>query len=344
MIGKRRLNLSVLMEEMLLEKNPAAMSCNFDIYQAEESVLKERRKTVNKPGHNGIIHELSTPDGINLGYYNVTSTEPGKVIIKNTNPFVQLTYTISGNKSYEVNSGKQRLLSFKKQEYNYLFFTKENVHLNWEPGERLEIFELGVSPELMLNYLPQQHPFYELLHRSIEKNEPAPMSSSNLFLQTESNSILYKMINCPLDARYKQLYIKSKLGELLSIELDAFEQSLLASRGKAEKPGTLRPIDIERMHQARNIIISNLQSPCSLIDLAHQVGTNDAYLKRHFKAVFGTTVFGYLHIVKMNEAKELLQAGVSITEVTNLTGYKYVSHFNRAFKKHFGIGPGKISK
>lgn len=123
----------------------------------------------------------------------MTSTQPGKVVIKNTNPFIQLTYTISGNKSYQVYNGKHRLLPFKKQEYNYLFFSKEQVHLNWQPGERLEIFELSVSPELMLNYLPQEHPFYALLHRSIEKNETTPMSSSNLCLQTESNGILYKM-------------------------------------------------------------------------------------------------------------------------------------------------------
>lgn len=332
------------MEDMLLEKKTAAMFCSFDIYQTDNSPVKERRRSVNKPGHSGIVHELSSPDGINLGYYNVTSTVPGKVIIENTNPFIQLTYTISGNKSYEVNNGKNRLSSFKKKEYNYLFLTKEHVHLNWQPKERLEIFELGISPELMLQHLPKEHPFYALLHRSIEKNEPTPMSKSNLSLHTESNNILYKMVNCPLDGRYKQLYIKSKLGELLSIELDAFEQSLAAGRGKDEKPGVLRSIDVERMHHARDIIVSNLQSPCSLIDLAHQVGTNDAYLKRHFKEVFGTTVFGYLHLIKMDQAKELLESGVSITTVTNLIGYKHVSHFNRAFKKHFGVGPGKIRK
>ncbi|SFN32090.1 AraC-type DNA-binding protein [Chitinophaga sp. YR627] len=330
------------MNDMLFEKNAGVMYCNFDIYQAEEALLKERRRSVAQHGHKGIIYELSSPDGINLGYYNVTSSQPGKVVIKNTNPFIQLTYTISGNKSYQVHHGKHRVLPFKKQEYNYLFFSKEQVQLNWQPGERLEIFEVSVSPELMLNYLPQEHPFHALLHRSIERNETTPMSSSNLFLQTESNSILYKMINCPLEGRYKQLYIKSKLGELLSIELDAFEQSQQAHRRKTEK--TLRPADIERMHHAREIIISNLQSPCSLIDLAHQVGTNDAYLKRHFKTVFGTTVFGYLHFTKMNQAKELLQSGTSITEVATLTGYKYVSHFNRAFTKHFGIGPGKVRK
>ena len=326
------------------EREAQALFCNFDVYNSNETQLREKRREVSNPAHKGVIYELASPDGINLGYYNVTSTQPGKVTIENAHPFIQLSYSISGNKSYEVNSGDHRLLPFRKREYNYLFFTKDQVQLKWQPGERLEIFELGVSPELMLHYLPEEHPFFELLQRSLEKNESAPMSSSNLHLKTESNGILYEMINCPLEGRYKQLYIKSKLGELLSIELNAFEQSIANSRGKAIKPANLRPVEVERMHQARDIIVNNLQSPCSLIDLAHQVGTNDAYLKRHFKEVFGTTVFGYLHLFKMNQAKELLQSGIPITEVANRTGYKYVSHFSRAFTKHFGVGPGKIKK
>lgn len=330
------------MENSIREKNPDGMFCSFDIYNTNETRLIEKRRALNKPGHTGTIYELASPDGISLGYYNVTSTKPGKVSFENTHPFIQLSYTISGNKSYEVGNGEHQLLSFRKKEFNYLFFTKEQVQLKWQPGERLEIFELGVSPEFMLNHLPQEHPFYDQLHRNMEKNEPAPMSRNNLFLQTESNSILYKMINCPLEGRYKQLYIKSKLGELLSLELNAFEQNL--SRGKAAKPGSLRPADIERMHRVREIIMSNLESPCSLIDLAHQVGTNDAYLKKHFKEVFGTTVFGYVHQIKMNQAKALLLSGVPIPEVANLTGYKYASHFSRAFTKHFGIEPKKVRK
>lgn len=321
------------------------MFCSFDIYQTGEgSPLTESRRQVDKHGHAGTIYELSLSDGIKFGYYNIESTQPGKVVINNTNSFIQLSYTISGSKSYNTDNGRRKLLTFKKLEYNYLYLIREHIHLNWDPGERLEIFELGLSPELMLRYLPQEHPFYEQLHRGIEKNEPVVMSRSNLFLQHESNNILYKMLHCPLAGRYKQLYIKAKLVELLTLELDAFEQSLLLARGKAAKPARLRPVDIERMHQARNIIVSNLQSPCSLIDLAHQVGTNDAYLKRHFKEVFGTTVFGYLHLTKMNEAKNLLEKGVTISEVAYLTGYKHVAHFTRAFKKHFGFPPGIMKR
>jgi AraC-like DNA-binding protein len=321
-----------------------AMFCGFDINQAGGHLLKESRRAIDRPGHRGSVFELSSPDGITLGYYNVQSSVPGKVIIENNSPFIQLSYTLSGLKRYEIrgSSHETTAFTFKKQEYNYLFLPKEQIQLRWEPAERLEIFELGISPELMIRHLPEEHSFFAVLQRHMEQNIPAPMSSSNLFIQAKSARILYDMLNCPLEGRYKQLYIKSKVGELLALELEAYEQRMHVLHNR--KHPTLKPADIERMHQARDIIISNIQSPCSLIDLAHQVGTNDAYLKRQFKEVFGTTVFGYLHLFKMNEAKALLQAGETVSHVAFLTGYKHVSHFTRAFKHHFGINPNQVRK
>ena len=321
-----------------------SMSCDFDIYLAEGNPLKESRRVIDKPGHSGTIFELASPDGINMGYYNVFSSEPGDVVIRNIHPFIQLSYTLSGQKMYEINGYKRKQASFtfKKQEYNYVLFPREQIHLYWDPGERLEIFELGISPELMMKHLPEDHPFFAVLQKNIADNSPAIMSVPNLFIQSKSSSILYDMLNCPLEGRYKQLYIRSKIGELLAMELEAYEQR--ANMLKAGKFYKLKPIDIERMHHARDIIISNMQSVCSLIDLAHQVGTNDAYLKRHFKEVFGTTVFGYLHNVKMKEAENLLLAGRPVSEVAFLTGYKHVSHFTRAFRKNFGVNPNKVRK
>jgi AraC-like DNA-binding protein len=320
------------------------MSCEFDIYQADGNLLTESRRAVDRPGHTGSVFELASPDGIRLGYYNVRSSEPGKVIIRNIHPFIQLSYTLSGEKRYEINEGKRKQASFPfgKQEYNYVFFPTEQIQLLWEPKERLEIFELGISPELMMKHLPEEHPFFEVLQKRIAENKPALMSGTNLFIQAKSSTILYDILHCPLEGRYKQLYIRSKVGELLALELEAYEQR--ANILTANRFPRLKPIDVERMHQVKDIIISNMQSPCSLIDLAHQVGTNDAYLKRHFKEVFGTTVFGYLHEIKMKAAVDLVLDGRRISEVAFLTGYKHVSHFTRAFKKHFGINPKKVKR
>jgi hypothetical protein len=94
------------------------MFCPFTL-QSEGGMIRERRRQVDKGGHAGTIYEVSTPDGINMGYYNVASTKNGEVVINNQQAFLQLSYTISGKKSYHVNDGSNHLVSFVKQEYNY---------------------------------------------------------------------------------------------------------------------------------------------------------------------------------------------------------------------------------
>lgn len=285
---------------------------------------------------------MYSPDGIKFGYYNLRSQQGGEIVFRNLHPFLQMSYTLSGNKSYSTGD-KHQLASFEKHQYNYLFFPKEDIHLNWQPDEQLEIFELGVSPELVLNVLPEEHPLFPVFTRSIEVNAPAMLSAVNLPMQTTISTILYDMLNCPLEGRYKQLFIKAKTIELLAIQLAQYEQMAGISK-QSSSARTLKKEDVDRMHMARDIIVQNLNSPCTLIDLAHQVGTNDAYLKSQFKQVFGTTVYGYLQSIKMAHARELLDQGKSVSEVAYLTGYKHTAHFTRAFKKYYGFAPGKMKR
>jgi len=331
------------MEANLHEAKRQGMFCSFDINQQGQANFKEARRLVDRDGHKGIIYEMGMSEGISLGYYKIQSTQKGKVVIDNTRPFVQISYTLYGHKTYEIEGEKKMLASIKKLEYNYLFLTNQKIQLSWLPSDQLEFFELGISPEQLLRCLPAEHPIYQSFNESLEKNIAAPISKKNLSVSAKNSNILYDMLNCPLDGRYKQLYMRGKTAELLAIQLEEYEQQ--AGLGKYSKQARkLKQEDIDRMYFVREIILANIHSPCSLIDLAHQVGTNDAYLKRHFKEVFGTTVFGYLHVIKMEEARRHLLDGQSVSEVSFLTGYKYVSHFTRAFKKHFGISPNQVRR
>lgn len=315
------------------------IKCAFDI--SGSGNLRERRRALTENGHSGSVYEMLSPDGINFGYYNIKSSQEGEVVFRNMNPFLQISYTVSGNKSYTTGSDLTKLASFKKHQYNYLFFPEQEIHLNWQADEQLEIFELGVSPELVFNFLPEEHPLFPIFSKSIADNTPAKLSEVNLPLASNISAILYDMLNCPLDGRYKQLYLKAKTTELLAIQLSQYEQ--ISGMAKSDTRA-LKKEDIERMHMARDIIIKNINSPCTLIDLSHQVGTNDAYLKSHFKQVFGTTVYGYLQSIKMTHARELLSQGKAVSEVAYLSGYKHTAHFTRAFKKHFGFSPGIMKR
>lgn len=317
------------------------LSCQLDIYHSGQQLL-ERRRDVHENGNDGNLYELSSPDGIRFGYYNVQSSEGGEVRINNIHPFLQLSYAVSGTKSYTIEDGTKAFATFQQQQYNYLFFKEDNIRLTWEPNKHLEIFELGISPELFARWLPQDHPFYPVFIRSVENNESSAMSKYNLPLAPKFSNILYDILHCPLENRYKQLYIKAKVVELLSYQLEHYEQ--YAGERMNNPVKQLRKEEIERMYQARDIIVNNLNSPCSLIDLASQVGTNENYLKSHFKTVFGNTVFGYLSEIKMNQAKDMLLEGKSVSEVSAMTGYKHIPHFSRAFKKHFGFSPNVLTR
>ncbi|RAJ06651.1 AraC-like DNA-binding protein [Chitinophaga skermanii] len=316
-------------------------ACPFDIKGGEQ--LKERKRTLTHEGHNGYVHEVSSPDGINLGYYNVKSSQAGKVIFENQQPFIQLSYNLVGNKSYHIDHGRKILAAIEKQQYNYLYLPKEEIQLQWPANEQLEIFELGVSTDLLLNFLPEEHPLFPIFSKSMAYNAPASLSKMNLPLPSTLSTILYDMLNCPLDGRYKQLYLKAKTIELLAIQLTQYEQIIGVPKSE-QYSRALKKEDVDRMYHARDIIVGNMNSPCTLIDLAHQVGTNDAYLKSHFKQVFGTTVYGYLQSIKMTHAREMLSQGKSVSEVAYLSGYKHTAHFTRAFKKHFGFAPGIMKK
>ena len=102
----------------------------------------------------------------------------------------------------------------------------------------------------------------------------------------------------------------------------------------------LRSADIERIHEAKDILISNMQNPPSLFDLARQVGLNDYKLKIGFRQVFGTTVFGYLRECRMERARLLFEERkLNVAEVAFAIGYTHLGHFADSFKKQFGIKP-----
>jgi AraC-like DNA-binding protein len=133
------------------------------------------------------------------------------------------------------------------------------------------------------------------------------------------------------------MYLESKAIELISYQL----APLLSTETQCKTPLVLRPDDIERISEARDILVRNMENPPFLPELAKQVGINVTKLKRGFRQVFGTSVFGYLRSYRIEKARQLLANGkMSVTEVVFAIGYSSPSHFTRAFAKHFGLNPG----
>lgn len=162
-----------------------------------------------------------------------------------------------------------------------------------------------------------------------------------LYLQTGRMTaamelVTQQVMHCPYHGLTKRLYLEGKVLELLALSLQHITEESPTSRQKK----LLKASDVERIHHAGEILLSHLEAPPSLMELARLVGLNDYKLKIGFRQVFGTTVFGYLYQYRMQRARALLVAGErSVSAVAELVGYTNLSAFSTAFKRKFGISP-----
>ncbi len=152
---------------------------------------------------------------------------------------------------------------------------------------------------------------------------------------------LQQILNCPYHGVVKQLYLESKSIEVLALWL---EQALSGTSTSEPSMSALRSDEVDRIYQAKEILIQQMHNPPSLIALARQVGLNDCTLKRKFRQVFGTTVFGYLHHHRMEQARSLLldQHQLTVTAIAHQVGYNNLCAFSTAFRKKFGMSPREM--
>jgi len=147
--------------------------------------------------------------------------------------------------------------------------------------------------------------------------------------------VLQQILNCPYTGSIQQVYLEGK-----ALELIALQTAQWLEAGPTRVTQRLKPSDIDRIHQARELMAQRLNDPPSLLELARAVGLNDCTLKRGFRQVFGTTVFGYLRQQRLIKAQQLLQdTEMSVAEVTYQVGYSHAGHFAAAFKREFGVSP-----
>ncbi|MEM1311530.1 MAG: AraC family transcriptional regulator, partial [Cyanobacteria bacterium P01_H01_bin.153] len=133
--------------------------------------------------------------------------------------------------------------------------------------------------------------------------------------------------------------LESKTLELIALQLDQLSEHQLALSAAS----MLKTADITRIYLARDILIRNLENPPSLLALAKQSGINSLKLKQGFRQIFNTTVFGYLHAHRMEEARRLLElGGLTVIQVAQRVGYAHPGKFAVAFKKKFGISPKSL--
>jgi len=176
--------------------------------------------------------------------------------------------------------------------------------------------------------------FYPVL-KSLEKKSPFRIVHN---ITPVMRAVLYQLLHCPYCGMTRQLFLEGKAMELLSHKMEQ-----LSSGAASRVP--MKSSDTERIHQAAQLLVHDLEHPPNIMTLANSVGLNRDKLHRCFRQVFGLSPFEFLRNQRLQAAMVLLQdSEINVTQAAMMVGYSNMSYFTRSFKSMFGITPSQLQK
>lgn len=103
--------------------------------------------------------------------------------------------------------------------------------------------------------------------------------------------------------------------------------------------------EFKKISDAVKYIEMNSNIEKSVAELADMCYMSETYFRLLFKKIFGVSPMEYCISLKISNAKRLLKSGFySVAEVSDMLGFKDSGYFNKVFKKHTGITPGKYKE
>jgi AraC-like DNA-binding protein len=292
-----------------------------------EANMADLQDWVALSAHNYVLYFES----FHFAHYRFSEPLPFKTKVKASEDLVVMHFCLEGNCGFSADNSK-RSITFRNSEHNIISIPKDQKLVFSYTDPELEIVNIYFEKEFLLKYIPKNH----LLADKIADKLLGVVQAINLTISPKMQIVIQDIINCEFEGHLKKLYTQAKIIELLTLQLAQFEE-------EPAETLPLKQVDVDKMVLVKELIELNLDEPLSLSYLARYAGTNEQYLKKHFKMMFGSTVFNYILSLRMERAKNmLLEGNHKIADVARVAGYKHPTHFSGAFKKFFGYVPNKI--
>jgi transcriptional regulator GlxA family with amidase domain len=97
--------------------------------------------------------------------------------------------------------------------------------------------------------------------------------------------------------------------------------------------------------KCQNWIAENYHAPAPVAAMARMSGLPDRSFKRRFKQATGMAPLEYVHTLRLEEAKQMLESGdAPIEAIANEVGYEDAGFFSRLFRRQVALTPAQYRK
>lgn len=276
-------------------------------------------------------------EGVHIAYGKMQLMQNVELFAENDTPVIEMHFSLAGRSNARLLNSKHTI-AFNDKQHNIYYMPSFEGTMNAEKHKDAnQVFEVHFT-EKYFKRLNSGNATLERFSELVDKKQASSMHNHNMDITAPMAMIIAEMSNCNKQGALKRLFLEGKTLELLMLQVEQFESS-----GSLRLKSGIQPQDVDKLHHARFLLEQHIDDPCSLSDLARRVQLNDFKLKKGFKEIFGTTVFGYLRDLRMQQARRMLRdTSKSINEIAGYCGYEYVQHFSAAFKKKYGLSPSKL--
>lgn len=260
--------------------------------------------------------------------------------IVGTRPCIEMCFYLSTSASYEA-ADSSTLITIDTGHHNLFHFPTLPYQNFWPTGEAQELVSIIISTDLFMRYVPNDKAFFEFREHML-KGQTNTLFQQSAPITLQINHLLREILSMEACLELRHMYLESKVIELLS---EQFKQYIEIQNGTYPLYKSVSSVERERIYQLKLYIDNHISTLFSLSELADLAGISEYYLKKNFKLCYGVSLHQYIHAERMKLAKILLlREGMNINEVATYLNITETTNFVAAFKKHFGLPPGKFQK
>jgi len=223
---------------------------------------------------------------------------------------------------------------------NFIYQPRQAADHYIPSQDSLQVLHLKVDKTYYSTLLSDNEKWSAELKEKILRKEVVCGLNENTQMTAQMNSIVSDVLTCQLTGSLRSIILEAKILEFLALQLDQMVRE--------RAPGTLEKMkcgDRDALFALREYLQQTFTTEHSLRKLAQRFGLNEFKVKKGFKALFGITVFDYLHDMKMDYARQLLiSTQAYVHEISGMVGYKNPNHFSTAFKRKFGMNPAQCRR
>ena len=284
----------------------------------------------------GSIQLLTTP-GMQLTEFYMQAGQPFQLVDDSPKEAAESVFVLNGSAQSQFHNQSSQL-SFNKGQHN-LQYNREFTGNHIISTSCFHALTITYDPNFLKGLLQSDDPVTERLANCVHGARTWLASHHALSCNERITGVIAEIRACRFTGMIRYLFLESKMMELFVLQM---EQAQTATEGKPNCHWTIA--DREKLYAVKDYIENTYLEEFSLKELTYKFNLNEFKLKKGYKQLFETTVFGHVHQLRMKKAQTLLQnKAMNVSEAAYFIGYNNVSSFCTEFKRRFGYSPGKYS-